>query len=390
MSKSRESRLRDINKKRRRRRRAKMVFFGSLVLAVLLIALIYISEIRERTYRTYEVLSSSEHTDDMATGFLPYGNGMIRYNRNGALAYDRDAKPIWKGSYEMQNPIGDVCKEYAVVADRGNKLIEIFNKKGSVGNIRTNKNILKVEVAQQGVVAVLSEDHDSNYINLYSKDGKELVDAKITSVSEEGYPIDIALSENGKKLVVSHIAVNQGQLVSYLAFYNFGEVGQNEPGRLVAGVFYKNAVIPRVAFLNNDYVCVYKEDSVMLFHMEEIPELIIEHEVEEEIKSILYDERHYGLVLESKDALHKNLLLYNLKGKKVLEEKIDFNYDKIFLYGEEIIIHDNLSAKIFKLNGIEKFSYTFSNNISAIYPINNIERYLLVGEDRISSIKLIN
>ena len=154
-------------------------------------------------------------------------------------------------------------------------------------------------------MAVLSGDHDSNYINLYSKDGKELVDAKITSVSEEGYPIDIALSENGKKLVVSHIAVNQGQLVSYLAFYNFGEVGQNEPGRLVAGVFYKNAVIPRVAFLNNDYVCVYKEDSVMLFHMEEIPELIIEHEFEEEIKSILYDEKHYGLVLERKDALHK-------------------------------------------------------------------------------------
>ena len=390
MSKSRKNRLRDINKRKRRRRRAKIVFFGALILAVLLIALIYITEIRERTYRAYEVLSSSDYTDDMATGFLPYGEGMIRYNRNGALAYNRDAKPIWNGSYEMQNPIGDVCKEYAVVADRGDKSIEIFNKKGSVGRIITINNILKVEVAQQGVVAVLSGDEDSNYINLYSKDGKELVDAKITNVSEEGYPIDISLSEDGKKLVVSHIAVNQGELVSYLAFYNFGEVGQNEPGRLVGGVFYKNVVIPRVTFLNNDYVGVYKEDSVMLFHMEEIPELIIEHEFEEEIKSILYDEKHYGLVLERKDALHKKILLYNLKGKKVLEEEIDFNYDKIFLYDEEIIIYDNLSAKIFKLNGIEKFSYTFSNNISAIYPINKIERYLLVGGDKVSSIKLIN
>ena len=94
MSKSRESRLRDINKKRRRRRRAKMVFFGALVLAVLLVALIYISEIRERTYRAYEVLSSAS-IQMIWPRLSSYGNGMIRYNRNGLL-------PM----IGMQNPSG--------------------------------------------------------------------------------------------------------------------------------------------------------------------------------------------------------------------------------------------------------------------------------------------
>ncbi len=389
-NKSREKRIKEIRRKRKRNRRAKIVLSGAIILAVVYIGLTYITKVRERSYQAYKVVSSHEYIDDMATGFLPYGDGIVRYNRNGVIAYDRDAKPIWNAAYEMHKPIADVCKDYVVIADQGNKLINIFNKKGSGESITTVGNILKVQVAQQGVVAVLSEGDDSNYINLYSKDGSQLVDAKVTNVSEEGYPIDISLSDDGKKLVVSYITVNQGEIISYLAFYNFGEVGKNEPGRLVAGVPYKDVVIPRVAFLNNDYVSVYKEDSVILFSMEEIPEQIMDEKYEGKIKSLVYGEKYFGLVLEDRKTLQKKILLYNLKGNKVLEKDIDFNYDKIYLFGEEVILHSNLTTKIINVNGSEKFSYTFSNNVSAIYPINKTDRYFVVGGDRISSIQLIN
>ena len=268
MARTREKRIKKQEDKRKSLRRKKIMLLLLIVIIVASIIIIYFTKIHEGSYMSYKVLTSKEYTDDMGTGSLSYGNKLVLYNRNGVAAYNKEASPIWKSSFEMVDPIGDVCGDYLVIADRGNNLVQIFNQKGLEGEIIITRDIVKVQVARQGVVAVLSEDKDSNYINIYNKEGTELVDARVTNVSKEGYPIDIALSDDGKKLVVSYITVNQGRLISHLAFYNFGGVGQNEPGRLVAGVPYEDIVIPRVVFINNDYVSLYKEDSVILFIME--------------------------------------------------------------------------------------------------------------------------
>jgi len=92
--------------------------------------------------------------------------------------------------------------------------------------------------------------------------------------------------------------------------------------------------------------------------------------------------------LEGEEGTPGQILLYDLKGNKVLEHELDFEYDKIFLSGDDIIMYDNLSCRIMKINGKEKFRYTFAANISALYPINNLDRYFLINASEISEIKL--
>ncbi|WP_375144224.1 DUF5711 family protein, partial [Acinetobacter pittii] len=41
-----------------------------------------------------------------------------------------------------------------------------------------------------------------------------------------------------------------GQTTSYVAFYNFGDVGQNEEDRIVSGFTYDGVVIPQIQYLD--------------------------------------------------------------------------------------------------------------------------------------------
>ena len=64
--------------------------------------------------------------------------------------------------------------------------IFIYNDKGRQGQVSVSYPIVKLEVAKQGVVAALLEDKTSNYIEVYDKEGKQLVSHK-SIIDENGY-----------------------------------------------------------------------------------------------------------------------------------------------------------------------------------------------------------
>ena len=44
----------------------------------------------------------------MAKGYVRFGYFLSNIPEMGALAYDKDKKLLWNGSYDMKNPIADV------------------------------------------------------------------------------------------------------------------------------------------------------------------------------------------------------------------------------------------------------------------------------------------
>jgi len=389
--------LRDYGNRKKRYRKIRKSIIGMLLAAIIVVVGIYLYLLYNKSYDNYEVIKTEEALETDASGYLGYSGGIVKYSRDGAVAVNKDGSLLWNGSYEMMDPIADTCGKYVVIADRGNKSIHIFNEKGFVSSITTLYDIMKVEIATQGVVAVLMEEGDTSYIKLYYEDGTMVSDSNedgvlseiITNVGDAGYPIDIALSDDGKKLVVSFLSFTTGKLVSTIGFYNFGEVGQNLIDRFVGGFEFEEIIVPEVAFLGNDTVCVYKENGYSLYSMLQKPELIQEETLDKKIQSIIYNEKYFGLILDGLDSAPKQMQLYNLAGKKVLDQSLDFQYEKILLSGEEILMYDNLSCLILKTNGKEKFRHTFDTNIEAIYPINQLDKYYLVNANGISQIQLV-
>lgn len=380
--------LKEYASRKKRYRRNRAIILVSLLVLAAIIGVIYLVKLINRTFQNYEVMETIENTEENLAGYLEYNGAFLRYSQDGVVAVDKSGSLLWNGSYEMMDPVADTCGKYAVIADRGNKILNIFNEKGIVRSIKTEYDIIKAEIAGQGVTAVLMEDKENSYIKLYSKEADDLGEI-IVNKSKDGYPMDISLSEDGEKVAAVYLSVNKGKMESYVVFRNFGEVGQNLTDRFAGGwIFYDN-VIPRVTFLNNNVACAYKENGLYLFDMEEIAELVKEETVEGKIKSVVHSSKYTGLVLEGEDSSSSRLLLYDLAGNKVLEKELTFDYKNLYLSDEEIILYDNLSCLIYKTNGKEKFRYTFTTNISAFYPINHLDRYFMVNPKEILEIQLL-
>jgi hypothetical protein len=182
--------------------------------------------------------------------------------------------------------------------------------------------------------------------------------------------------------------MKSGKVVGVITFYNFGEVGQNWTDGIMGAFTFEGTVIPRVAFNNNDTVCAFKDNGLMMFEYKEQPKVILEQKFEEKITSVLYNKENAGVVLDEGDGGTRKLVLYDLLGKKTLEKKIDFNFSHIEMTDEEIFMNDSMSCIIMKPNGKVKFNYTFDTGISALIPINNLDRYILVSDKKISQIAL--
>lgn len=380
--------MRDFEERKKRYRRNRVIIFASLLVLIVIIGAIYLIRLFNRNYQDYEVMDRVANTEENLGGYLEYKGAVVRYSRDGALAVDNKGNLLWNGSYEMAEPIADTCGDYVVVADRGGKQVQIFNKKGLAGSLTMNYPIVKAEIANQGVVAVLMIDGDTSYVEVRSKEG-DLLGEKITNMIKYGYPMDISLSEDGEKVAATYLSINKGEITNNILFLNYGEVGKNFTDRTAGALIYNTAIVPRITFLDNDTVCAFKEDGLLIFTMEEIAEPAKEETIEGIIKSVLHNEKYTGLVLESDRDSESTLLLYDLKGNKVLDMKLDFKYDSIYLSGDEIILYDDLTCVIYKADGKEKFRYTFNTNISALYPINHLDRYFMVNSQEIMEIQLV-
>jgi len=380
--------LREVGIRKKRYKRRRRAIIAALLLLLLVMGAAYFITIYNRVYESFGIIKTTEITGANAAGYLSYGSSIVKYSKDGAVAIDKDGNQIWNGSFEMADPIADACGKYVIVADRDGKSVHIFDHEGEVNSFNTLYDIQKVEVATQGVFVVLMEEEDQNYIYLYDEDGTVLSE-KVTSTGGEGFPMDISLSEDGKKYVVSYLSYSGGVLINNVSFFNFDEVGQNETDRLVG--FFKSdegVIVPRVEFVNNDTVCAYKDNSIELFTIREKPAIITEIKMEEKIQSILYNEAYVGVVVQADGTSAKQLRVYDLSGKKVLDKAIDFDYKTIYLSGEEVIMYDSTSCIIMKLNGKIKFRHTFENNIKAIYPINDLDRYYLATDSKVYEIQL--
>lgn len=380
--------MRDLEDRKRRYRRNRVIIFSLLLILIVLIGAIYLIRLFNRNYQGYEVMDRLANTEENLGGYLEYKGSVVRYSRDGALAVNNKGNLLWNGSYEMSDPIADTCGDYVVIADRGGKQIQIFNKKGLAGSLTMNKPIVKAEVAKQGVVAVLMIEGDTSYVELYSKEGT-LLGEKVTNMIKDGYPMDISISNDGEKIAATYLSMSKGEIINNILFLNYGEVGKNFTDRHAGALIYNSVIVPRITFLDNDTVCAYKEDGLLIFTMEEIAELAKEETIEDKIKSVLHNEKYTGLVLEKGNEKESLLLLYDLQGNKVLEMDIDFDYKSIFLSGDEIIMYDDLTCVIYKANGKEKFRYTFTTNISAMYPINHLDRYFMINPQEILEIQLV-
>ena len=251
---------------KRKNIRRTLTILGSIILVAAAVLLF----IERRSYGNYRVLRTSEQEDVVSTQYIEMGGNILRYSPEGASLVNSSLETLWSETYDMANPVADVCEDSAVIADRDGTAIEIFDSQGRTGSISTSYGIVKVRISASGLVAAILDGGDDTWINFYASDGS-LIAENQTRVDDPGYPLDVAVSKDGVIMMVTYQFVDGSNTTSYVAFYNFGDVGQNEDDRIVSGYTYEGVVVPQVQYLGGNRSVALRDDGFTLYSGAQIP-----------------------------------------------------------------------------------------------------------------------
>ena len=345
--------------------------------------------------------SAAENGDDAGKNigessfadYVIFGDNMIRYTRDGASYIDASGKTIWTQSYEMKTPVVSTNGDYAVIADQQGNEIYICNKEGCTGVAKTQLPVTKAAVSAKGVTAAVVEDSTASYVFYFKKNGEELgINIKML-LSGDGYPVDIALSPDGKQIAMSVMYMKNGALKNKVVFYDFSEIGKNVNNRFI-GAFeeeFDDKMAARVRYLNEETVAAFSDKGITFISVKNvIPDTnVTTIPVEEEIESICYSDKYAGVIVDNTSGNPNRLDIYTTDGKKVCSVDFDYNYTGVQIDGERVILYNEESCRVYNMDGHLKFDGQLDFPVSCVRAgKNHMNSLIVAGSDVMKEIKL--
>ena len=368
----------------------KKVIIRSAVLCALVLLICIIASIvyRNLTYDEMEVVDSIAREESMMSEYYSLGNYILRCSRDGAACVNEKGKTIWDLTFEIQRPLVDVCEDYAAIAEASGNKVYIVNKDGKQGELETLLPVRQVRVAAQGIVIVVLEDGNKNWINFYNKEGDLLADNK-APLANKGYPLSLDVSNDGKKLAVSYLQIEGAKTESVVAFYNFDSVGYNVTDHLMSSTVYEDTLFPTIAFLSNTVAVAFGDNMCIGYEGTQNPEEIFRLTFDEEIESIFYDDSHFGLVFRSNSSdVSYKMQVYNKKGKLLLEQAFNQSYEKIKFIEDTIVVFGQQEILVYNIKGRLKFSGSTEKAISDIMGIGKEYQYIILYKTEWEKVRL--
>ena len=377
----------DYNKKRsgHKRNAVKRTIITAVAVVAAIAAVGFYME--KRSYHNYKIVQSSEQEDVISTSYVEMDGDILRYSPDGVSLVSDKMNTLWSETYQMQNPMADVNGTRAVIADKDGTELEIYDKSGKTGSVTTSYSIIKARVSKSGMVAAILDGGDDTWINFYSTDGS-LIAENQTKVDDPGYPLDVAVSDDGVVMMVTYQFVEGSDTTSYVAFYNFGDVGQNEDDRIVSGYKYEGVVVPQIQYLDNNQSVALKDNGFTLYQGSQIPKEVKTVEVDQEIVSTFFDNDMIGLVFknDSKDKQY-TMEVYTTDGKLKFQQDFNIPYTTIKLSGGNILMYNSSQMCVMNSRGVQKYVGSVDGTIKDFFKI-GWNRYLLVLDSGVDVIKL--
>lgn len=325
--------------------------------------------------------------------YVNFGKNVLKYTKDGASYIDNKGKTVWVQTFEMKTPIAAVNGSFAAVADQQGNSIYIFNEDGYQGTATTLLPITRVTISGKGVVAAALEDSKSSYVSMFKRDGSDLKLTMKSTLSKNGYLMDLSFSPDGTQLICSYAYIQNSALRSRVVIYDYSEeVGANIPNRIVSGndEHFVDKVVPRVQYLTEteSFACTDKGLAFFSSENRANPMLTVQTE-EERIESLFYSEKYVGLVTaNSAGPESEKLVVYRSDGTKEFETGVDYAYLSGNIDGDYVILYNDNSCKIYNMRGVEKFSGEVDFQISQITCGALPNQFILIGLQKMMAITL--
>ena len=362
-----------------------------ILLAVILIVAVSVGIylfIHLQTYTKVRVADTYPEAGSTDSNYKEFSEGVIRYSRDGMAYLNQQGEEQWNQAYQIKNPTVVTGDESAIIFDKGGNDVVIFKKDGEKGEIHTTLPIEKAKVSDQGIVCAVLKDGSSPKIVCYDTAGNILVEHK-TSLNGTGYPIDVAISPDGKVMQVVYLYTQDGSVTSRIAYYNFGSAGENETDYQVTLEEYKGTLMAEGFFMSQNISAVVGDNMLTIYQGESIPKETSQIKVDKEIKSVFHDGKCIGLILKNEGKGGYELRLYNTSGKQILSKDFTGDYGNVKLSGGQVIMYDGNNCSIFLKSGVQKFEGEVETNIREIFPIMGVNKYIVISANGMENVRLV-
>ncbi|MBR0398986.1 MAG: hypothetical protein IJI10_12075 [Eubacterium sp.] len=428
--------------------RQRLVVWGIIAAAVVAAVLIGVTIVRHWAYHSYKVVGEQTVDNAISSEYCSLGGNVLRYGTDGASLISRSQNMIWEINYRMDAPKVSVSGTTAAVFDSDGSTIVICDESGELGTINTDMPIVRADVSSSGTVAALLGDtgSNSNFLRYYKTNGEEIASIK-TSINEPGYPMDIALSEDGMLLAVSYLSYADNTMKSLIRFYNFDDIGQNQMDNRVGQFEMEDILVPEIEYLSGTTAVAFRDNGFVIFEGDTVPEKKQEVKVNEEIESVFYSDRYIGLVLDNNaddgetvsrgtggtsdadiqgDAEESSsgtesagktssaestgtagnkgnsadgqgtagssekpfiINVYDLNGRELARKPMDFMFETVEFSGNQISFYNRNEMCVFGLDGTEKYRGSYEEHTRQLFSVDT-KTYVAADEDGITWIRL--
>ncbi len=344
-----------------------------------------------RTYHNYEVVDSMERKTDTSANYYFREDGVVCYSKDGISFTNNSGEVLWDQVFGMAAPKMSACGDYMAIGDVGANSVYIFNGTGLEGRIALEKPVQDIRVSRQGVIAVVLSDNDANQINLYSKQGEILAGVK-ASINTTGYPLTLALSEDGTHLVVSYVVFSDGKVSSRLVFYNFANAeASGEP----AGSFDYEELFPRLEFVGDHTVLACGANGFHTYQFKDTVSEKFNYTFGTEAKSIFVTDKNIGIITKNMEEAKEGktvdkyaVQVYRFSGGRAASFTFDFDYKSVSASNSDIIFYNDQECEIYTYRGHKKFQYVFEHNIESVLPGIDSGEYVLIDVQSVQTIRL--
>ena len=343
------------------------------------------------TFRTHSAVTVTESISVAGaadSSYKEFAGGILKYSRDGISYLDAYGEEKWNFPYQIKTPFVEVNDVSAVVACKGGNDIMVLQKSGIKGEIKTTLPIEKVAVSEQGIVCAILKNDISPKVICYDAAGNVLVEHNV-SLSGMGYPMDVAISEDGEVMQVSYLYMHEGKLLSKVAYYNFGKAGENVKDHQIAYKEFPNTVIVTGFYMDDKTSAVIGDNRMTIFkgsnQVKEVATVVFDKEVQ----CVGHDDEYIALVFENSGETGYELRVYNKSGKLVSTETFAGNYRNVKISGKQIILYDGKECAIFLKNGVQKFEGEMHNSIMEILQVSGVNKYVVMNANGMETVRLV-
>lgn len=366
----------------KRKMRAR-IFAGALMVLLLVgvIALIRYAA----SYSSYKVVHKATRSAGTSVDYKEFYGKVLRYSKDGATLYENPKKIIWNETYEMQSPMVDICGKHMIIAEQNGANVCLFDLEGISKRLEVTMPIKKAQISSKGTFVLLLEKDGEQYLKYYDAEGNLIAEGK-SMFEKNGYPLDIALSDDGLKLAVSYLTVENGVSQSNVVFYSFASIGATEIDNIVSSAQYPDTIIPTLYYPNDTTAIAFSDHGLTFFKGGQRPQVNKEIEIEQEIKSIFYNEKYAGVVYTTEQG--NRMELYNLDGRRMMAKDFTFAYESIQISGNRIIMYNDKEWCMYTTGGRLKLKPCALNG--AVYNILRLSnsKFILAKANKTETVRL--